>query len=619
MIVWVASYPRSGNGFFMTALHHLYGINHYSIYKQAAKRANPKLVTISGLKESANSLEEMARSPDLFFVKTHELPQDDYPAVYLVRDGRDSLTSYAHFIQDVDCDNRNYQTILGNLILEKRGWGDWSTHVLTWTQRKAPTVILRFEYLIQNRCSQKMIEHVFKVFDLGQLPSLQEEELPKFQELHAIAPNIFRSGKLGQWTTEISEELQHLFWQHHGYAMQKMGYVQSDVFRPIGVEFFNAISLEQTVPEQKQLISEPEEPISEPELVSNLISELRAKEATIQNMAFFLRLSPAYWLTVHIRPFLKKVLGKRITTFIRRNRNQLSLEPQFKPRPIRLPRSYFLNSSILKVEMPRISIVTPSLNQAQYISQTIESVLSQNYPNLEYFIQDALSTDGTSEIVNRYASPIIHCESMSDFGQAHAINLGFQKTTGKIMAWLNADDLFLPGSLDYIAQFFIEHPDVDVVYGHRILINEWGQEFGRWILPTHEDEILSWADYVPQETLFWRRELWDKVGSGLNESYQFAMDWELLLRFREAGAKFVRLPRFLGAFRVHNQQKTTASYAVGEQEMKRLRWMLHGESISQFKVDQQVKKYLKCANRYRIFYQAATGLHNMWCGVKRLN
>jgi len=145
-----------------------------------------------------------------------------------------------------------------------------------------------------------------------------------------------------------------------------------------------------------------------------------------------------------------------------------------------------------------------------------------------------------------------------DSGQAQAINRGFALTCGEIMAYLNSDDSLLPGCLNYVGTYFADHPEVDVVYGHRVLIDEEDREIGRWVLPRHTDEVLAWADYIPQETLFWRRRLWEAAGSSVSEEFRFAMDWDLILRFRDAGAKIVRVPRFLGAFRVHTDQKTSA-------------------------------------------------------------
>ena len=94
-----------------------------------------------------------------------------------------------------------------------------------------------------------------------------------------------------------------------------------------------------------------------------------------------------------------------------------------------------------------------------------------------------------------------------------------------MLAWLNGDDLLLPGAIEYVAHFFEQHPEVDVVYGHRIVIDADGREVGRSILPPHDDGVLSWADFVPQEALFWRRRIWERVGARIDESFQFAMDW----------------------------------------------------------------------------------------------
>lgn len=222
--------------------------------------------------------------------------------------------------------------------------------------------------------------------------------------------------------------------------------------------------------------------------------------------------------------------------------------------------------------LPTISIVTPSFRQGDYVARTLESVISQNYPRLEYFVQDGGSDDKTVDVLKTYSSRLSGWVSEKDSGQSHAINLGFAKATGDIMAWLNSDDLLLPGSLDYVAKFFLNNPDVDVIYGHRILIDEQDKEIGRWILPDHDDRVLCWADFIPQETLFWRRSIWEKTGASIDESFRFAMDWDLLIRFRDAGARMVRVPFFLGAFRIHEAQKTSAAInSVGMAEMDRLR------------------------------------------------
>jgi len=219
-----------------------------------------------------------------------------------------------------------------------------------------------------------------------------------------------------------------------------------------------------------------------------------------------------------------------------------------------------------------ISIVTPSFSQGGFIERTLLSVLEQNYPNLEYFVQDGGSTDNTQAILKEYNEKLSGWKSENDSGQSQAINRGFDRTSGEIMAWLNSDDLLLPNTLAIISNYFQTHPDIDVVYGNRLLIDENDMEIGRWLLPGHSDTALSWADYIPQETLFWRRSIWEKAGGEIDESFRFAMDWDLLTRFRNSGAKFSHIPIFLGAFRIHQAQKTSAAISdIGYQEMDKIR------------------------------------------------
>ena len=126
-----------------------------------------------------------------------------------------------------------------------------------------------------------------------------------------------------------------------------------------------------------------------------------------------------------------------------------------------------------------------------------------------------------------------------DEGHAHAINLGFAHATGDVMAFLNSDDLLLPGSLHYVARYFERHPDVDVVYGHRVLVDKNDMEIGRWVMPRHDDEVLSWADFVPQETLFWRRRIWERGRRLHGREFRSRSTGTCCSGFREAGAKTV--------------------------------------------------------------------------------
>jgi GT2 family glycosyltransferase len=275
----------------------------------------------------------------------------------------------------------------------------------------------------------------------------------------------------------------------------------------------------------------------------------------------------------------------------RRRANRLGTLRHYPPRPLRLPARYGQDGHL--EDSPTISIVTPSLNQARFLEDTIESVLGQAYPSLEYVIQDGGSGDGSREVVERYSGRLHSWESAPDGGQASALNRGFARTSGEVMASLNADDLLLPGTVAYVAGFLRRNPSVDLVYGHRVLIDEAGRDIGRQVIPRHDDRVLSWADFIPQETVFWRRGAWEAAGACFDESFQCAMDWDLLVRLRDAGARMVRLPRFLGAFRVHGEQKTAVQGpTIGIEEMQRIRERLHGRPVSQKEVLRRVRRYL---------------------------
>jgi len=228
---------------------------------------------------------------------------------------------------------------------------------------------------------------------------------------------------------------------------------------------------------------------------------------------------------------------------------------------------------------PRFAIVTPSFQQARFLGETLRSVLGQPGVECQYVVQDGGSTDDSVPLIREHAGQLHAWESARDGGQADAIARGFAKTSGApddLMAWINSDDCYQPGALAFVADYFARHPEVDVLYGHRIVVDAASREIARWFLPRHDDAVLRLNDFVPQETLFWRRRLWERVG-GLDPSFQFAMDWDLLLRFAAAGARIVRLPYFLASFRVHPAQKTSAAmHDTGQREITLLRERTQG-------------------------------------------
>ncbi len=259
---------------------------------------------------------------------------------------------------------------------------------------------------------------------------------------------------------------------------------------------------------------------------------------------------------------------------------QIGTLRQYAPRPIRWDRRVG-KPGLPDALLPKMGLVTPSYGQHKFVESTMLSILNQEYPKLLYVVQDGGSADSSPEIISRYASRLRHWQSAPDSGQADAIRKGFSQIEHElgpddVMAWFNSDDLVAPRALRFVAAYFARNPRVDVVYGHRIIIDEADREVGRWVLPRHDPASIEWIDYVPQETLFWRKRAWDLAG-GIDPSFQFALDWDLLARFHAAGCRVVRLPYFLGCFRIHPEQKTShAIHTTGADEMARIRRRFHG-------------------------------------------
>ena len=253
---------------------------------------------------------------------------------------------------------------------------------------------------------------------------------------------------------------------------------------------------------------------------------------------------------------------------------------------------------------PKITIVVPSLNQGKFIEETLQSIIEQDYPKLELIVVDGGSTDCTLRVIKNFEHHITWWTSEPDDGQAAAINKGFRNSTGEILGWLNSDDRLAPGALDTIALCFSSNPQVGVVYGNRILIDENGCEVGRWVLPFHSSRVLRWADFVPQETLYWRRAAWESVGSRLDERFQFAMDWDLLLRFAKMDQSFHHIPAYLGLFRVHQAQKTKADMtSSGRTEMDLIRTRELGYSPARRQIALNTLAYVSLAKLAEVFQQ----------------
>jgi glycosyltransferase involved in cell wall biosynthesis len=230
---------------------------------------------------------------------------------------------------------------------------------------------------------------------------------------------------------------------------------------------------------------------------------------------------------------------------------------------------------------PKISIVTPSFNQGEYLAQCMDSVLSQDYPDLEYLVMDGGSTDSSREIIESRSQYLAYWCSQPDGGQAAALARGFSLCTGEIGAWLNSDDAYLPGTLGFVGDYFRRHPEVDVLYGNELVIDGFGAKIGSHRMTPYFGRlstlgIASGGFGLYQPAVFWRRALYDRVG-GLDATLVHCMDNDLFVRFGLHRARFGFVRKDLAMFRMHAQSKTCTlrTVAAAEREVIRLKYARH--------------------------------------------
>ncbi len=229
--------------------------------------------------------------------------------------------------------------------------------------------------------------------------------------------------------------------------------------------------------------------------------------------------------------------------------------------------------------LPLVSIVTPSFNQARFLGDSIESVLNQDYPRIEYIVVDGGSNDGSQEIIASYGERISSWISEPDSGQTDAVNKGFSMAHGDIFAWLNSDDTYLPGAVSMAVQYLLEHSEIGMMYGKAFYVDQEGKAIARYPAgKTSYKGLRRGINTIPQQTMFFRSILWKMVGP-LDPSFFYAMDYDLWVRIA-AVAPIGFHPHFMANFRLQEDSKSLTQAYRCWPEMMRVHFREGGSKFS---------------------------------------
>jgi glycosyltransferase involved in cell wall biosynthesis len=251
--------------------------------------------------------------------------------------------------------------------------------------------------------------------------------------------------------------------------------------------------------------------------------------------------------------------------------------------------------------LPLVTIVTPSFNQASYLEETIKSVLMQDYPHIEYIIMDGGSTDGSVEVIKKYEDKLGYWESLKDKGQTDAINKGFNRAKGDILAWLNSDDTYAsPHTIADAVNYLIAHPETALVYADCDFINEAGDVIGKFASrQTDYAKLRSGYVHIPQQTMFFRAKYWKQLGP-LDPSFYFAMDYDLWVRIAKQAPLHYLPGKTWANFRIHTSSKTNVNDERGWQEMLRVHYRDGGSFFSPIVAKYYLRKIIGPLWKWRI-------------------
>lgn len=251
-------------------------------------------------------------------------------------------------------------------------------------------------------------------------------------------------------------------------------------------------------------------------------------------------------------------------------------------------------------DTPLVTIVTPSFNQARFLEQTMRSVLDQDYPNIEYMVADGGSTDGSVDLIQKYSNRLKWWVSEKDSGQADAINKGFSRARGEIIAWINSDDYYMPGAIASAVKALSDHPEVGMVFGNVRVVDETEKvlnqlSYGDWGLA----DLMSFH-IIGQPGVFIRRKVLEKTGH-LDQSYHLLLDHQLWLRLaQEAGMQYI--PELWASAHYHEDCKNLAmASSFGTEARRIVQWMQSSEKYREL-FQQNRKQILAGAERLNAFY-----------------
>ncbi|MBN2044475.1 MAG: glycosyltransferase [Anaerolineales bacterium] len=241
---------------------------------------------------------------------------------------------------------------------------------------------------------------------------------------------------------------------------------------------------------------------------------------------------------------------------------------------------------------PLVSIVTPSYNQSRFLQAAMDSVLGQSYPNIEYIVIDGGSSDESPAMIAARGDQLAYWVSESDKGQTNAINKGFDRAKGEILAWLNSDDTYEPHAVAQAVEYLSAHPQVGLVYGEANFIDEHGRVIGRFpAAQTDHARLRQGYVHIPQQAAFWRADLWRRVGP-LDENLYFAMDYDLWLKLTAVSEARYLPGRVWANFRLHGDSKTIAEDERGWDEMVQIHYRDGGSRLSIITIKYVFRKLL---------------------------